>query len=144
MRRATELRPLTLMQTSTKVTATLANQELTMIADKVVAGNQRGFIPQRVMSGNIIQFEGAAFAYSQLWGVTPAGILLDFAQAFPSLADQWLWAVISALGVRMEMHNMLHALYLDLVTIVFFNNNELNSINIAAGIMQGCRLSGTY
>lgn len=68
MRRATELRPLTLMRTSFKMIATIANQELTLIADKVVAGNQRGFIPHRVMSDNILQFEGAAFAYSQLWG----------------------------------------------------------------------------
>lgn len=73
------------MQTSTKIVATVADQELTAIADKTVAGNQRGFFPKRVMSDNILQFEGTAFAYSQLFGVTPAGILLDFEQALPSL-----------------------------------------------------------
>lgn len=143
MRRATELRPLTLIQTSTKVIATIANQELTTIADKVVVGNQRGFIPQRVMSDNIIQLEGTAFAYSQLWGVTPAGILLDFAQAFPSLAHQWMWAAINALGVCTEFHSLLHVLYFELITTVFFDNSELNTIKIAAGIKQGCPLSGT-
>lgn len=49
-------------------------------------GNQRGFIANRVMSDNIIEYEGASYICSQIHGSTPAGILLDFAKAFPSLA----------------------------------------------------------
>lgn len=95
------------------------------------------------MTDNIIEFEGAAYAFSQLYGVTLAGILLDFSQAFPSLAHAWMWAVISSLGVCDEMQNLPHALYDSLVTTVLYNNTELNEFAIAAGVKQGCPLSGT-
>lgn len=54
-----------------------------------------------------------------------------------------MWSVIAELGVCDEMQNLLHELYRDLVTTIFFNNAELNRIEIAAGIKQGCPLSGT-
>lgn len=41
-RNASDLRPLTMMQTSTKLVASIANTELSRIASDVVAGNQRG------------------------------------------------------------------------------------------------------
>lgn len=53
-----------------------------------------------------------------------------------------MWAVVAGLGVCGEMQNLLHALYEDLITTVFYNNLELDELAIDAGIKQGCPLSG--
>lgn len=83
-RKVGALRPITLMQTSGKSVATIANDELSDIASRVVVGNQRGLRRGRQMADNAIEFEGDALAYPKLHARALAGILRDFAQAFPS------------------------------------------------------------
>lgn len=47
-----------------------------------------------MMAEIILAFEGAAATSSQLCGYTPAGILLDFTQVFPSFCHGWIWCLI--------------------------------------------------
>lgn len=65
-RKVISLRPITLMQTSAKLLATVANEELSDVASRVVAGDQHGFTKGRNMEDNVIAFEGSTYAYSHL------------------------------------------------------------------------------
>lgn len=95
------------------------------------------------MADNIIEFERAAYVWSQLHGRTAAGILFGFAQAFPSLAHARMWAVIARWGVCDSLLHLLHSLCTDLTTSTFYDNTEVYNIYIEAGITHGCPFSGT-
>lgn len=138
-RNVISLRSITLMQTSGEIIATVANEELSEVASRIVAGDHRGFIKGRNMADNIIEFEGSADAYSQLHLRTSAGMLLDFVQALPSLAHAWMWAGIAKLPVNPKLQNLLHSLYTELTTIMFYDNLELGAMHIKAGIRQVVR-----
>lgn len=55
---ASELRPITLMQTIAKIIAYQANPALSGVAKVSVASPQRGFVRHRNISENIVEFEG--------------------------------------------------------------------------------------
>lgn len=143
IRRVKELRPIVLMQTSAKIIAAIGNAELADIAQRTVSCQQRGFVPGRQLADNVISVEGGLFEFTQLHNCLPAVILLDFAQAFPSLSHTWLFAVLEEIGINPYLRNLILALYNNLVTTVYFGGCELDGINITSGIKQGCPLSGS-
>lgn len=98
-RRIKELRPITLMQSSAKVIASIANVELARIAQEVVFHQKRGSIAGRHISDNLMEIEGGLYEFDQLLDALPAIIILDFAQAFPSLAHRWIRLVLGTLGI---------------------------------------------
>lgn len=59
IRRAKELRPITLMQSPAKLIAAVSKEELSDIAQRTVSPQQRGFVPGRVMPDNI-EVEGGS------------------------------------------------------------------------------------
>lgn len=117
------------MQTSEKLWRQSPTTSFPILRPPVVAGNQRGFIKGRNMADNVIECEGAAFAYTQLHVRTLAGILLGFAQASPSLAHVWMWAVVDTLDVNDKLKYLIHALYIELCTTILYDNLELNIID---------------
>lgn len=143
IRTIVDLRPMTLMQTSAKVVASVANLELSTIAKTTVAGEQRGFIEGRNITDNVLEIEGSLFEFSQLLDALPAIILYDFAQAFPSLAHRWIWLVLEALDVHPRLRALVRCLYTDLQTSVFHAGRRMNTFRILAGIKQGCPMSGS-
>lgn len=143
IRRINELRPITLMQTSANLVAGVVNMEMSDIAKRTVAGEQRGFVGGRTIGDNVIDMEGALYEYSQLCDSMAAIVLLDFAQAFPSLAHRWIRRVLKVMGLNTALLATIEALYTDLVTYVFHNGRKLHSFPIKAGIKQGCPLSGS-
>lgn len=142
IQRIHELRPLALMQTSAKLIACVVNAEMSDIAKRAVAGEQRGFVEGRSIGDNLLEMERALSEYSQLCDSMAAIVLLDFAQAFPTLAHKWISRVLTVMGVNTAFLATIQALYYDLVTYIFHNGRKLHSLPIRAGIKQGCPLSG--
>lgn len=143
IKRIHELRHITLMQTSAKLIAGVVNAELSDIAKRTIAREQRGFVEGRAIGDNIIEMEGALYEYSQLCDSMAAVVLLDFAQAFPNLAHKWMWCVLTVMGINAALLATIKALYGDLVTYVFHDGRKLHTFPIRAGIKQGCPLNGS-
>lgn len=143
IRRINELRPITLMQTSAKLIAGVVNLELSDIAKRTIVDEQRGFVEGRTIGDNVIEMEGALYEYSQLCDSMAAIVLLDFAQAFPSLSHRWMLRVLRTMGINEALLATIEALYDDLITYVFHNGRKLHPLPIRAGIKQGCPLSGS-
>lgn len=96
VREVADTRRITLMQTSLKLIATVCNRALACVAKRTVCGEQRGFVVDRVMGDNLVEVEGAMQELS-ITGRTPACSLLDFMQAFPSLAHAWMFRVLQVM-----------------------------------------------
>lgn len=143
IRHVGELRPITLMQASAKVIASIANRELGEIAQKTVAREQRGVIEGRAIADNMIEMEGALLEYPQLPHSLPAMILLDFAMALPSLAHTWIWYIFRGIGINFSFLNLVQMLFDDLHTHNFHNGSKLRSFPFRAGMEQGCPMSGS-
>lgn len=75
-----------LMQTSAKIVASVATDELSSIAKVAVASELRGFVEGRHIADNTVDVEGTLLEYSQLLDSLLVVIRFHFAQAFPSLA----------------------------------------------------------
>lgn len=142
-RRAAELRPLVLMQTAAKLIAYVANEYLADVAEKTVCGQQRGFVRNRHISDNIIELEGAMAMFSQAAERSAAGLLLDFANDFPSLDHDFMWKVLETMRVSPKIIRIVHLLYHQLVTEILYKGRDVASHPIASGIKQRCPLSGT-
>lgn len=80
---------------------------------------------------NILEVQGSLVAFAMALESLPAVILLDFDQAFASLARRWMWMVLDCLGVCVEH------------TTVYHQGCYLTTSAMAAGIKQGCPLSGS-
>lgn len=121
--RIKDLRPITLMQTSAKLIASVVNEDMSSIVKRTVAGEQRGFVEGLAIGGNIVEMGSARFEHSQLLDSMPATVVFNFAQASPSLARRWIWRVLEAMGVNSHLIATIRCLYADLVTLVFYNSN---------------------
>ena len=70
-----------------------------------------------------------------------AGIFLDFANAFPSIFQSFLWAVLKACGFSDTYINAIKALYENNVHIIKIGGKLFFGPTILLGIKQGCPLS---
>lgn len=131
------------MQTAAKLLAYVANEHLASIAEKTVCGQQRGFVRNRHISDNIVELEGALATFSQAAGRSAAGLLLDFANAFLSLAHDFMWRVLEGLHINPKVIRLVRLLYRQLVTNILYKGRDVATHPIASGIKQGCPLSGT-
>lgn len=87
---ASELRPITLMQSPASVLVYQTNRALATIVESSVVAPQRGFVRNRSIADNVLEFVGKLHVLSQ-WVWDPAGLLLGFQAAFPSIGHGWLW-----------------------------------------------------
>lgn len=101
VRQVLALRPT--MNSSSKLIALVAGEPPGAMADRVVHPAQRGFIASREMGGDIIEVEGSLVACSMALESPAVAILLDFTQAFPSIARRWMWMVLDRLGACVEL-----------------------------------------
>lgn len=143
IRAAAALRPLMLMQTSAKLIAYVINEHLGQLAEHTVCGQQRGFIRNKDIADNIIELEGYMVTYSQAAGRCAVGLLLDFANAFPSLDHNFMWRVFETMGLPIEMLRVIKLLYDELFTEILYKGQIVGKFPIPSGIKQGCPLFGT-
>lgn len=132
-----QLRPMTLMQCSAKLTAAAANQALSQWVVRTVCGQQRGFVPGRSILDNIVELEGGMLEHSMAVGTLVGGWLLDFASAFPSVSHAWLFTVLPHMRIPAALLRIIRALYTDFSTTAFFCGQPVAVFPITTGIKAG-------
>lgn len=142
IRTAAALRPLVLMQTRAKLIAYVVNEPLGQFSEQTVCGQQRGFVRHRDIADNVIELEGYMATSSQAAGRCAVGLLLDFANAFPSLDHGFMWAVLEAMGLPDEMLQVIKLLYHELYAEILYKGQVVGGFPILSGIKKGCPLSG--
>jgi hypothetical protein len=74
---------------------------------------------------------------------TAAGIFFDFCTAFPALAHRWIFLVLDAMLVPLQITDSIRKLYNACSARMMFNGNLVGNIQILSGIKQGCPMSGS-
>jgi len=98
------LRPLSLSNTDVKLLALALNAVVAPVLPHWARPEQRGFINDRLILQNVVDVESCALAASLRTSLddpglrlsNPAAIFFDFGVAFPSLAQLFLWILLSA------------------------------------------------
>jgi hypothetical protein len=142
-RTAHDLRPLNLSNTDNKVLALALNDRLSALCQITVASQQRGFVAGRHIEDNLFSLEAAAISLSATNLKRSATILFDFCTAFPSLAHDWIFLVLSTMRIPEGFVMAIRQLYAFCHAILLFNGAEVASLLIGSGIKQGCPLSGS-
>lgn len=133
-------RPLTLMNTDTKLLGRALSDRWLRYADKVVDATQSAFLPQRWIGDNILtHLEAIDFAESR---AQPGCIaFLDFAKAYDKLDRSWLGKAMQALGFGPRACRWVTILHQDLRSQVRFNSWLTPSFPVSSGLAQGSPLS---
>lgn len=82
---AAKTRPPSMMHTSSKIVALAANRYLGGVAQRTVAGKQRGFVRDRRMETNVLEIGVGLIEASVVAQRTASAILLGFSAVFPNL-----------------------------------------------------------
>ena len=94
------------------------------------------------MTDNIFEIETTALAHV---ACTPqeSGILLtDFAAAYPSVTNSWIFSVIENTGFPDFLCRFLRSIYSDSITHLEFAGADRGQFLMARGVRQGCPASG--
>lgn len=93
-----ETRMLSLMTSGAKLLALSMCHSLSPVASRILDGRQRGFVAGRQMGQNLLVIDAAAVEASMCCPDS-AILLLDFANAFPSLGHEFLMAVLGLMDL---------------------------------------------
>ena len=102
---------------------------------------QQGFLPNRQLLANVIDVDFAAQTVS-IKHSRGAIVLLDFRAAFPSIAHDYLWDVLKAIGVPPAMVSTLQLFYTNNRHFIRVDGKLFPSFSAENGVRQGCPLSG--
>jgi len=139
-----DTRPLALKNSDNKVIAGAYNWAVRRQVSKKANHLQRGFIVDRQLLDNVIDLDSHARIAGMLHPDDfPAVALFDFAAAFPSLAHKWIFLAIYFCGFPAGFIAIVEANY-SLVFMFIALGGQLHMLLlVAAGVLQGCPLSGT-
>jgi endonuclease/exonuclease/phosphatase family metal-dependent hydrolase len=136
-------RPLNLSNTTAKLVAAALNRSLSKLASRTVIGQQRGFVKGRCMVDNVIEIDDFLVRAARYYHDKHGLILLDIRAAFPSLRQQWIFYVLSRMGIPGNIVEALRKLYDNCVADILFNGEVFDGFAITSGIKQGCPASGS-
>ena len=148
------LRPLSLSNTDVKLLAMALNAVASPLIPAWARPEQHGFIHDRLILQNVVDIEShalrAALRSSLSPGtpstdqlVNPAAIFFDFGAAFPSLAQEFLWALLAHIGFPPPVLRALRELYRDNVHYWRFGGYTRPLFTVHSGVKQGCPFSTT-
>ena len=101
---------------------------------------QQGFLRHRSILKNVLDIDYAAMA-TALTHNNGAIVLFDFASAFPSISQDYMFNLLAATGVPHKALNMIKALYDNNRCTVQTNGVQVEGFTLTAGARQGCPLS---
>ena len=105
-----------------------------------VSAMQRGFLHGRSMLANIIEVDHEAMKIS-LKHSRGAVILFDFAAAFPSISQEYVWEVLEHVGVAGGPLQAIKRLYINNLHHIKIKSCVFPSFVATSGVRQGCPLS---
>eukprot|EP00973_Karenia_brevis_P046499 6449363-Karenia_brevis.AAC.1 len=107
------------------------------------AAPQKGFISGRHFTDNLVLVDTTSRVYSNLHYLYGNSVtaFFDFANAFPSLALQWLFLVLRWLKLPRGLINFVHALYHDVHCFLKHAGQVRYMCQVRSGVLQGCPLA---
>jgi hypothetical protein len=137
---AAATRPLSLVNTDNRLLANAARIRWEPVFNAWVSEMQRGFLKGRSMIGNIVDVDYEAMTVSLKYE-RGALILFDFRAAFPSMSHEYMFEVLSRIGVPEDALNFIRALYDENKCLISCKGQLFHGFKLTAGIRQGCPLS---
>ena len=107
---AQDTRPLSIVDAANWILASIFRVSLERVLGSWVSEFQRGFLRGRQMLRNVIDVDFAAQKIS-VRSTSGAILLFDFAAAFPSMSHDFMWDVLSYIGIPESYINMLKLFY---------------------------------
>eukprot|EP00973_Karenia_brevis_P089527 12398192-Karenia_brevis.AAC.1 len=113
------------------------------VVQSSAAEPQRGFIAERHFTDNILILDTFSRMYSNLYKTYGNAILafFDFSSAFPSVALNWIFAVLHALGAPPGLCNFVAALYHECTAYIKHQGQVEFLCSVRSGVLQGCPLA---
>ena len=133
-------RPLSVVDTDNRLIANAYRLLLEPVVNKFVSEMQRGFLPDRSMLANVIDVDLQAMRIS-LQHPRGAVVLFDFASAFPSLSQEYMWQVLEHVGIPACIVDAIQKLYENNKHFIKVKSGVFPSFTATSGVRQGCPLS---
>lgn len=133
-------RPLSIVNTDNRLIANAYRLLLEPVLNKWISEMQRGFLPGRSMLSNVVDVDYEAMRIS-LKHPRGAIILFDFAAAFPSLSQDYMWSVLSHIGLPPNVMQAIRCPYMNNMHFVKVKGTYFPSLTATSGVRQGCPLS---
>ena len=131
-----------------KIWASSQTRKLNSTLSKHAHKSQKGFIGGQDFIENVVDLDLLARAFSYGFQRRDSRDLfraimdfLDVKAAFPSLAWEYLWAILEALGVPIGFRSFFQALYVGVRAVVRFRGSIIDFGFIDNGVNQGCPAS---
>ena len=143
VRMADELRPSCLGNADAKLLTAAAVPPLNYCAEFGCHQDQNGMIKGRSMFNSILELEAGGLRCSALNGHDPALFLTDFWAAFPTLFHDWIFFVLSKMGIPKWLFDFLKFLYDNATAdLLVFGVKTAWRIKFSRGVRQGGTESG--
>ena len=133
-------RPLSIVNTDNRLIANAARLRWEQLLNPWISPQQQGFLPNRSILKNVLDIDYAAMT-TALTTNNGALVLFDFASAFPSISQDYMFNLLAATGVPLNALNMIRALYDNNRCTVQSNGVQVRGFTMTAGVRQGCPLS---
>ena len=150
-RTADNTRPLGLKNTDNKTVAAVANRSITPTIAANADNSQNGFVIRRQGIDNVAVLDAQSRIQDHIAGANPALTtenlpimpLYDFCAAFPSVAHEFIFIVLTALKIPQGLFLFLKSLYENIRCVGCFDGVSIFLYLIQSGIIQGCPASGS-
>ena len=150
-RSAENTRPLGLKNTDNKVVAAVTNRSITPTIATNSDKSQNGFVIGRQGIDNVIALDTQARIQDHIAGnnknLTTENIpimpLYDFCAAFPSVAHEFIFIILTALKIPQGLYLFLKSIYENIRCVGCFDGVNIFLYLIESGIIQGCPASGS-
>ena len=130
-------RPLTLLNSDNKLYMKIMAKCLQLALPEIIHSTQKGFVPSRYMSENIIQILEAMNKCDKT--LTEAVLIsFDFYKAFDTVEWNSLFKAYELFGFGAEYRRMLRPIFKDPMIVVMNNGTWSNYMKISRGCRQGC------
>ena len=134
-------RPLSIVDAINRIIASVLRISLERVVGPWISKYQQGFVLGRQLLRNVVDVDFAAQKISLKF---PRGaiILLDFRAAFPSIAHEYIWDALTAVGIPSQFISCLKLFYRNNRHHIKVGKGIFPSFVCNSGVRQGCPLSG--
>jgi len=133
-------RPLSIVNSDNRLIASAARNRWEGHLAEWILPRQQGFLRGRSILTNLLELDTASMITSL---TQPAGacMLLDFASAFPSISQDFLFCTLRHIGLPHNALNLLDSLYSNSFCEVKQGSTSTPGFPLETGVRQGCPLS---
>ena len=133
-------RPLNIVNADSRLVASAARNRWEKMLGPWVLDRQQGFLPGRSILRNLLEMDIASM-HTALMQDRGACLLLDFASAFPSISQDFVFSTLKSIGVPENALNFMTALYDESYCRIRHGQAQGSDFLLLAGVRQGCPLS---